>query len=395
MIRPELRRRQRCRRRAPTAILVALLGAACTAPTATPGATPGPGTIVTVVGSGVQGFAGIGGPKLETQLSTPVDLAFDGDGNLYIAERFGDRILVARPNGIVELVAGLIGEDGRPTGGYSGDGGPATKAQLDGVTSVAVDAAGSLYIADTLNNRIRNVDPAGVITTFAGTGEQGFAGDGGPAVEAQLHWPTGMAFDAEGNLFFADSGSFRIRRIDVAGRISTVAGTGRADLAQDGAMAVDSPLGHSEDHAPNGLAFDSRGRLHITDYGNFRIWRVDDDGRLRTMAGNGAFNSAGDGGPAIEAAISGPLDICFGPDGSLYIATHTHGDVGNTVRKVDPSGVITTVAGDGQLAYGGDGGPAVAASLSIPSSVALGPDGNLYIADAGNHRIRMVIFGKP
>jgi sugar lactone lactonase YvrE len=345
---------------------------------------------VAVAGSGVGGFQGIGGPAAEAELSTPIDLAFDRDGNLYVAERYGDRVVVVRDSGLVEHVAGELDAAGVPIPGFAGDGGPATSARLDGVNAIAVDADGNVYLADTMNNRVRRIDRSGAIGTVVGTGEQGSGGDGGPAIEAQLHWPTGLVIDDLGNLFINDSGSRRIRRVNTEGIIATVAGTGQTGTGPDGALATEASLGYVDDHAPNGLAFDRQGRLHISDYGNFRVWRIDEDTRMRTVAGIGTFSSSGDGGPAIEAGISGPLDVCFGPDGSLYIATHSHGSFGNEVRRVDPTGRISTVAGAGPLAYSGDGGPAIDAAMAIPSGIAIGPDGNLYIADAGNNRIRMV-----
>jgi sugar lactone lactonase YvrE len=360
-----------------------------------PSGTPGPGTVLTIAGTGVDGHEGVGGQALQSQLSEPVDLAFDRSGNLYVAERYAARVVVIRPDGTVALAAGLLGADGKPMRGFSGDGGPATMARLDGASAVTVDADGNLFIADTLNNRIRKVDRAGTITTVAGTGEQGYSGDGGPAVEARLHWPTGLVVDRAGNLYVADGVALRIRRIAASGLISTVAGTGEPGLAPDGTPAVSAAMGRTDDHLPNGLAFDPAGRLHITDYGNFRIWLVDAEGALRTAAGIGSFTSFGDGGPATAAGISGPLDICFDVSGNLYIATHTHGSIGNEIRLVSPDGLISTLAGTGALGFGGDGGPAVAAVFAIPSSVAMGPDGNLYVADAGNHRIRMVVLPPP
>jgi sugar lactone lactonase YvrE len=345
-----------------------------------------PGTIVTVVGSGEPGAEGVGGPAHEAELSVPIDIAFDPEGNMYIAERFGYRILKVDEAGILTVAAG--GDVG-----FSGDGGLAADAELSGASAVAVDPRGNLYIADVYNGRIRMVDRNGIITTVAGTGKDDFSGDGGPATEARLDYPLGMAFDAEGNLYFQDTGNYVVRRVDRSGTITTIAGTGRlGPPAPDGTPAATAPLGPSSNYQPMGLEFDHAGRLLITDLGHARISMIDERGRLRTVAGNGTNVVSGDGGPATEAGLGLPLDIAVGPDGSLYIARYEHGLQGGSVRRVDPNGIITTIAGTGEGGYSGDGGPATAAELNVPSAVAIGPDGNLYIADAINNVIRMVVL---
>ncbi len=347
-----------------------------------------PGTIVTVVGTGQPGIGGgitgVGGPATEARLQSPVDLAFDADRNLYIAGRFNHQILRVDPSGILTVAAG------QPQSGFSGDGGLATEAELHNASAIAVDPDGNLYISDSGNHRIRVVDTDGIITTVAGTGEPGFSGDGGPATQAALKNPLGLAFDGQGNLYFWDAGNLRIRMVDADGIITTVAGTGERGSSPDGTPASEASLGSPSDHVPLGLDFDPDGRLHITDLGNSRIWMIDQEGRLRAVAGSGESAYSGDGGPATEAGINGPLDIALGPDGSLYISTHTHASEGHRVRVVDRDGIITTIAGSETSGYSGDGGPATEAELNIPSAVAIGPDGNLYIADGANGVIRMV-----
>lgn len=349
------------------------------------------GPIVTVVGTGIPGVEGIGGPAAEAQLRSPVGLAFDAEGNLYIAERFNSRILRVDSSGTLTVAAGSLTEQGFARRGFSGDGGPATEAELADASAVAVGPDGNLYISDTGNHRVRMVDAEGIITTVAGDGEEGFSGDGGPATRASLHKPLGLALDADGNLYIWDDRNLRIRMVDRDGIITTVAGTGKVGAAPDGTPAIEAPLGTPSDHQPLGLEVDGAGRLLITDVWNNKIWMVDEEGLIRVVAGNGDGEYSGDGGPATEAGVNGPLDIALGPDGILYIATHSHVPVeGHRVRMVDPAGIITTVAGTGARGYSGDGGPATDAELNIPAGVAIGPDGNLYIADAANNVIRMV-----
>lgn len=349
-----------------------------------------PGAIVTVVGSGEPGIEGVGGPATEAQLRSPVGLAFDEDGNLYIAERFNHRILRVDPSGIVTVVAGSLTEDGYARRGFSGDGGPATEAELSDASAIATGPDGDLYISDSRNHRVRMVDRDGIITTVAGNGKEGFSGDGGPATRASLDFPLGLALDGEGNLYIWDSGNLRIRMVARDGTITTVAGTGEPGSSPDGTPAIEARLASPSDHMPLGLALDGAGRLLITDQGNNRIWMIDEQGRLRTVAGSGEWEFSGDGGPATEAGVNGPLDIAIGPDGSLYITTHTHGSEGHRVRMVDEDGVISTIAGTATSGYSGDGGPATEGELNIPAGVAIGPDGNLYIADGLNNVIRMV-----
>ena len=364
------------------------------------------GVISTVAGDGTEGYSGDGGPATAARLNSPRDVAVDGVGNLYIADSAplysfatgNNRIRKVDAAGVISTVAG----DG--TCCYSGDGGPAVAAGLGSPTGVAVDGDGNLYIADTLNHRIRKVDAAGVITTVAGDGTEnrfgggGFGGDGGPATAAQLRLPRGVAVDGAGNLYIATL--FRIRKVDAAGVITTVAAGLREPrgMAPDGAgnLYIADTFNHrilkvdaagvittvAQLSRPQGVALDGAGNLYIADTGNNRILKVDAAGVISAVAGNGREGYSGDGGPATAARLGSPRDVAVDGDGNLYIAT------GNRIRKVDAAGVISTVAGDGFYGYGGDGGPATAARLGFPTGVAVDGDGNLYIADRDNDRIR-------
>ncbi len=386
------------------------------------------GTITTVAGTGEGGFGGDGGPATEARLNFPVDVTLDGAGNLFIADIVNRRIRKVDSSGVISTIAGP-GEsgDGGPAvdallrtpfdgavdgagnlfiadsrnhrirkvdsagtistfagtgeGGFGGDGGPATEAQLDFPLDVTLDGAGNLYIADSRNHRIRKVDSAGVISTFAGTGERGFGGDGGPATEAQLDFPTGVATDGAGNLFIADRSNHRIRKVDSAGVISTIAGTGERGFGGDGGPAVQAQLA-----SPSGVAVDSEGNLYIADGSTQRIRKVDSSGTISTIAGTGEPGFGGDGGPATEAQLNFPTGVAVDSEGNLYIADL----VNHRIRKVDSSGVISTIAGTGEQGFGGDGGPATEARLDFPIGVATDGAGNLFIADRDNHRIRVL-----
>ena len=269
-------------------------------------------------------------------------------------------------------------------GGFVGDGGPAISARLNYPKGLARAGDGTLVIADTLNSRIRRVDPTtGVITTIAGTGARGYAGDGGPAAAAVLNLPRAVAVTGDGDVLIADTDNQRIRRIDhVTGVITTVAGTGRYGHGGDGGPATAARLA-----SPQALALAADGTVFVADTRNARIRRIDPDtGIITTIAGTGAPGDSGDGGPATAARLALPRGLTLATDGSVYVA-----DAGaHRVRRVDPAGVITTVAGVGQRGCTGDGGPATDAALAAPSGLAVGPGGSLYIADAANNRIRRV-----
>jgi sugar lactone lactonase YvrE len=270
--------------------------------------------------------------------------------------------------------------------GFGGDGGPATAALLNGPFDVAFDAGGNLYFTDTFNNRIRRVDArSGVISTVAGNGDKGFSGDGGAATGAALNEPYGIALDRAGNIFVADRLNRRVRRIDAAsGTITTLAGTGEAAYGGDGGPAADAGLAE-----PNGLAFDAAERhLYITDVADNRVRIVDlVSGTIATFAGTGAAEHSGDGGPAAAAGTFGARAVKVGPDGTVYILERQ----GSSLRAVDPAtGIITTIAGTTARGYGGDGGPARDAVFDAPKEMAIDRDGTLIIVDTENHAIRRI-----
>ena len=280
--------------------------------------------------------------------------------------------------GVITTVAGT----GAPAiGRFTGDDGPATAARLRSPTGVAVDGAGNLFVADEANNRIRKVDSAGVITTVAGTGDRGFSGDGGPATAAWLFFPADVAVDGAGNLFIADFANDRIRKVDTAGGIATVAGTGDRGFSGDGGPATAARLDR-----PVGVAVDRAGNLFIADRGNYRVRKVDSAGVITTVVGTGRFGFSGDGGPAVNAQLYEPSGVAVDDAGNLFIADR----VDNRIRKVDSSGVISTIAGMGEEGFSGDGGPAIAARLHRPVGVAVDGAGNVFIADSGNGLIRIL-----
>ena len=338
------------------------------------------GVIITVTGNGGWGFSGDGGAAPQALLSDPYGVFVDGAGDLYIADSGNARIRrVDAATGVITTVAGNGEQD------FSGDGGPATQARLARPSGVFVDGAGSLYIADSRNARIRRVDATtGVITTVAGNGEFDFSGDGEPATQAGLSYPSGVFADGAGNLYIADTLNARIRRVDATtGVITTVAGNGEQDFSGDGGPATQAGLS-----SPFELFVDGAGSLFIADYGNHRIRRVDaTTGVITTVAGNGEPGFLGDGGPATQARLSYPLGLFVDGAGDLYIA-----DTGNRrIRRVDATtGVITTVAGHGEFDFSGDGGGATQARLSYPEGVFVDGAGDLYIADTLNARIRRV-----
>jgi sugar lactone lactonase YvrE len=301
-----------------------------------------------------------------------MDVAVDSAGNLYIADVGNHRIRKVNTAGIILTVAG------NGSAGFSGDGGPATSAQLNQPRCVALDEVGDLYIGDSVNNRIRKVNTAGIIITVAGNGSGGCSGDGGPATSAQLGYPDGVAFDNAGNLYFVDR-NFRIRKVDIIGTITTVAGNGNIGDSGDGGPALSAQL-----YYPSGVAVDTAGNIYFATTMAARIRKIDKAGTITTVAGKGLAGYSGDGGVATSAQLSGPLDVAVDSAGNLYIA-----DSGNCrIRKVSTSGTITTFAGGNSSL--GDGGPATAAELNLPCGVAVDAAGNLYIADYNNHRIRKV-----
>ena len=339
----------------------------------------GGGAITTAAGNGSGGFSGDGGLATSASLDSPVGVAVDSAGNLFIADRFNQRVRKVDASTLeIDTIAG------NGFFGFSGDDDPATSASLVGPSGVAVDGAGTLFFADQSNQRIRRVDAAtGEITTVAGNGDLGFGGDNGPATNASLASPADVAIDSDGNLFIADRLNHRIRKVSVAGEITTVAGNGTPGFSGEGVQATLASL-----DGPSGVAVDNAGNLFIADQANHRIRRVDAaSGVITTVAGNGTAGFSGDGGQATLATLAGPFNVALDSAGNLFIADQAN----HRIRRVDAaSGVITTVAGNGTAGFSGDGGQATSARLEAPSGVALDSDGNLFIADQINQRVRRV-----
>jgi uncharacterized protein (TIGR03437 family) len=376
------------------------------------------GGIDTVVGIGQSGYSGDGGPATAARLWNPGGLALDRQGNLLIAEN--GRVRKVSPSGIITTIAG----DG--SGYYSGDGRPALSAGMS-PGALAVDGQGNLFIADSA--RIRKVAPSGIISTIAGTGERGYSGDGGPATNAEI-WGGAIGFDATGNLFLSDldrirkispSGTIttiagngkqtvdgvpassaqvaalglavnpmgvvffsdlncRVRRISLNGIISTVAGNGISGFSGDGLVATRSQV------IPYAVAADQLGNLFIADLANNRIRKISRDGVITTIAGNGTLGDSGDGGPGTSAQLNRPAGVASDTQGNVFIA-----DTNNSrIRRLSPNGTITTIAGTGTVGFSGDGGLAVRATLAGPSGVAVDRAGNIFFSDTGNNRLRRI-----
>ncbi|WP_433755665.1 hypothetical protein [Nocardia sp. CA-135398] len=335
--------------------------------------------ITTVAGTGTEGYSGDNRPATDADLDYPEGVAVDGAGNLYIAERYNHRVRkVDHATGVITTVAGT------GTAGYNGDNKLAIDADLNAPFGVAVDGVGNLYIVDRVNYRVRRVDHAtGVITTVAGTGTAGYNGDNQLAIAADLNVPEGVAVDGVGNLYIADLHNHRVRRVDPAGVITTVAGTGA-----EGYNGDDQPAIHAELDYPEGVAVDEAGNLYIAERYNHRVRKVDHaTGFITTVAGTGTEGYNGDNQPAIDAELHYPNGVVVDRAGNLYIADEGN----QRVRRVDPAtGFITTVAGTGAAGYNGDNQPAIDADLDYPEGVAVNGAGSLYISDTVNHRVRSV-----
>jgi hypothetical protein len=333
-------------------------------------------TVTTGVGTGLLGNSGNGGQATGATLADPSAVAFDSAGNLYLADAQNHVIREVTKAGVISIFAGT-GEEG-----YGGDGAAATAAYLDTPTGVAVDTAGNVYIADSHNQRIRMVS-GGTITTIAGTGTPGFFGDTGPATAAQLSLPSAVAADATGNIYIADTNNQRIRKI-TGTTITTIAGNGEELFAGDGATATSAAL-----DLPTGVAVDAAGNVYIADRHNQRIRMVSPSGTISTIAGSGlsSFSGAfaGDGTSATAAALAKPSGVSVDATGNVYIA-----DTDNQRIRQVSGGTIATVAGSGLQGFDGDSGPATDADLNSPRAVATDAFGNLTIADKLNQRLRTV-----
>jgi trimeric autotransporter adhesin len=332
-------------------------------------------TITTFAGNGTPGYTGDGGAANSCELTHPYGIAIDGSGNVYIADRGNNCIRKITAGGTITSIVG------NGINAYSGDNGPATAAELAGPAGVAVDVSGNVYIGDAGNNRVRKVDNSGIITTIAGNGTGGYNGDNIPATDAELSGPRGIALDGNGDIYVADPGNNRVRKITLSsGIITTAAGKGTGAYSGDGGPATAAEL-----KPPYAITFDKYDHLYICDVDNERIRKVS-AGIIMTIAGNGTAGYTGDNVIAIASELNEPTGMAADASGNLYIADGWNG----RIRQINNAGIITTVAGKGTLGYSGDGGPAALAELNDPYGIATDTGGNMYIADYANNRIRYV-----
>jgi len=334
--------------------------------------TPGR-LVVTGAGTGRAGYSGDGATAASAELASPSAVAYDSNGNLFIADTRNQVVREISKAGVITTVAGT------GVAGFGGDGGLATQAYLDSPRGIAVDGNGNLFIADSHNNRIRKVT-SGTITTVAGDGIAGFSGDGGPATTAHLALPSGIAVDPMGNFYIADTNNNRIRKVAGA-TITTIAGNGDEFFAGDNGPATAASL-----DLPTGVAIDSSGRIYIADRHNERIRAIDNSGKISSVAGDSVVvfaNGSPGGGTPVSAALLKPSGVSVDAAGNLYIA-----DTGNERVLQAGNGAVATIAGNGVQGYGGDGSAAINAILNAPKGVATDASGNLAIADTLNERIR-------
>jgi sugar lactone lactonase YvrE len=337
-----------------------------------------PGIIQTIAGTGEKGYAGDGGLAIHALLNEPFMCAFDAQGHLYVAEAMNHCVRrIDKQTGVITTVAG----NGTP--GYSGDSGAATRASLNQPYALQIDSHGDIYIVDRLNAVIRKVTAAtGIITTVAGTGTPGYSGDGGPGIRAQLREPNDCFLDGRGGLLITDVQDQRIRRLDLAtGMMTTFAGNGDKARTGDGRAATTASI-----LGARAVCMDRQGNTYICEREGNGIRQVDARGIMSTVAGTGERGYSGDGGPALAATWGAPKAIRCDQHGNvLVVDTENH-----AIRRIDmATGMVTTLAG-GHRGGNGDGGPATAAGLDRPHGCDVDAQGNIYIADSNNHRVRAV-----
>lgn len=334
------------------------------------------GVVYPVAGTGKSGFAGDGGLATNANLKIPAGLAFDKEGNIYIADRENHRVRKVDAKGIITTVAG------NGTAGFGGDGGPATQASLNLPSGVAFDENDNLYIADRSNNRVRVVDSKGVIQTYAGTGAEGFQGDGGPAKQAVLDKPFGLAMDKKRNLYITDRNNNRVRKVDAGGNMTTVAGDGGFFFSGDNGPSTRASLA-----GPTGVAVDSAGNLYIADRNNNRVRMVDPQGMIHTVAGTGQRDYNGDSEVARETNLHLPFGVALDRKGNILVIDRSN----YRIRRINPvNGRVETVAGNGVKMFQGDGGPATGASISFPHGIVVDSKDNVIFSDKSNNRIRKI-----
>lgn len=335
--------------------------------------------ITTLAGTGQSGSSGDGGASTAATVAYPQGVATDALGNVYIADTGNHKIRKIATDGVISTFAGT------GVAGYAGDGGLATSATLNQPTTVWVDHAGVAFVADTFNYRIRAIGTTGTISTVAGNGTGGFSGDGGSATSASINMVYGVTGDVAGNLYLTEYNGHRVRKVSLSPSgsrtITTIAGTGTSGYSGDGGAALSAQL-----MGPEGITLDSEGRVVIADTGNNRVRRIALDGTIRTIAGTGVGGFSGDGGPATAAQLIYPYGLVFDALGNLFIADRYNG----RVRKVDEAGIISTVVGNGSFTGSGDGGSATQAGLGMLTGLGLGPDGVLYIPIFSESKVRKV-----
>ncbi len=334
--------------------------------------------ITTIAGSHTSGFGGDGGPATSAMFSTPTFARFDAAGNLYVADGGNARIRVVNSSGVINTFAG-----GLSLAFDSGDGGQATAAGIGSPNSVATDTHGNVYIATanydaTAGPWLRMVNASGVISTISG-GIYGLGGDGGPATAAEYISILDIAVDGAGNIYIADFYANRVRKIDASGMVSTFAGGGSS--SGEGIPATSAVLS-----GPQGLAVDGSGNVYIANSSDHQVRKVNAAGLITTIAGNGTAGTSGDGGAATAAELRSPRGLVVDNSGNIYISD----DQANNLRKIDASGIITTIAGTGTAGYSGDGGSPLLADFNIPTGVTVDGTGNIYIVDGDNNVVRKV-----
>lgn len=332
--------------------------------------------ITTIAGTGAWSCSGDGGPATAAAIGQQYGAAVDASGNIYINCSNCRRIKKISPSGIITTVVGT------GAGGSTGDGGPATAATFDMAYGLAVDKMGNLYFTDWTMSVIRKVDAAGIISTIAGDPTVlggGYSGDGGPAIYAQVSWPTGIATDNAGNLFFADEQNNMIRKISTSGIMSRVGGTGLYGSTGDGGPALSAGI-----QAPAAVAVDNAGNIYVVEDINHRVRKISTSGVITAFAGNGTIGYSGDGGPATAAQLAYPQAITADDHGNIFIAESRN----NIIRKVDAAGIISTYAGDGTRGHSGDGGAATAAQLNAPYGIAIDKNGFIYVPELDGAYVR-------
>lgn len=335
-------------------------------------------TISTFAGTGQQGYSGDGGPATSAQIDNPFGVIRGPDGAIWFCEYTGHKIRRVAPDGTISTIAGT----GKK--GYSGDGGPALEATFNLPHELRFDAKGDLYVVDMTNHAVRKIDlKTKVITTVAGTGTAGYSGDGGPGVKAQLKQPHSIQFGPDGHLYICDIGNHVIRRLDLAsGIITTVAGTGKPGPTPDGAPVTGTPL-----KGPRSMDFDAQGNLWLATREGNQVFKIDLKGnKIHHIAGTGAKGLTGNGGPAKDCTLSGPKGIALDSEGNVWLADcESH-----TIRVIHAStGIIDLVVGTGEKGDGPDGDP-LKCKLARPHGVFADKDGTVFIGDSESHRVRLL-----